>query len=126
MGMQRTYSPGFSQQQPMEQDSKGKSRMVELDDKDWEEQFASLDQVDQDALDAEANAAMEAELNGIDRSVDPSATETDHYGDFESIWRGIQAEQADRRQMMDESEQLHLGDDMEPVSYTHLTLPRRG
>jgi len=117
MGMQRPFNQSFSQQTPMQADSKGKSRMVELDDQDWEAQFASLDHTDQDALDREANAAMEDQLNDIDRSVEDSfATETDHYGDFESIWRGIQAEQESRRQMMEEDpfgENMHLGDDMD-------------
>ncbi|GAB7342600.1 hypothetical protein MBLNU457_g0773t1 [Dothideomycetes sp. NU457] len=117
LGMQRPFNQGFSQQTPMQSDSKGKSRMVELDDQDWEAQFASLDQTDQDALDREANAAMEDQLNDLDRSVEESfATETNHYGDFESIWRGIQAEQESRRQMMEEDpfgENMHLGDDMD-------------
>ncbi|TKX25627.1 peroxisomal targeting signal receptor [Elsinoe australis] len=117
MGMQRNYSPGFAQQQQQPQDLKGKGRMVELDDQDWEAQFASLDQVDQEALDREANAAMEEELSGIDRSVqDPSYTETDHFGDFESIWRGIQAENESLRKMAeydDIGENFHMGDDME-------------
>lgn len=117
LGMQRPFNQGFSQQTPMQADSKGKSRMIELDDQDWEAQFASLDQTDQEALDREANAAMEGQLNDLDRSVEDSfATETNHYGDFESIWRGIQAEQESRRQMMEEDpfgENMHLGDDMD-------------
>ena len=114
MGMQTNFSPSLAQQQPIQEDIKGKSRMVELDDQDWEAQFASLDHVDQDKLDAVANAAMEAELDDIDRSVDPSAKETDYYGDFENIWRGIQAEQADNRQMMEETSfRGHMGEDME-------------
>lgn len=110
MGMQNTFSPAFAQQQPMDQEyqGKGKERMVELDDKDWESQFASLEQVDQGtALDAEANAMMEDQLNTLDRSVqDPTSlqedgrdTETDHFGDFESIWRGIQAETENARNL---------------------------
>ncbi|KAF4551025.1 Peroxisomal targeting signal receptor-like protein [Elsinoe fawcettii] len=114
MGMQRTFSPGFQQQQ-QPQDAKGKGRMVELDDQDWEAQFASLDQVDQEALDREANAAMEEELSGIDRSVEDTYTETDHFGDFESIWKGIQAENEGLRKMADDitDENFHFGDDME-------------
>lgn len=91
---------GLSYMEPQHQsqsttDVKGKSRMVELDDQNWEAEFAQLDaNKDQDNLSEEANKAMEAELEDIDRSVN---TETDHYGDFESIWRGIQAEQASRQ-----------------------------
>ncbi|KAF2146623.1 uncharacterized protein K452DRAFT_282803 [Aplosporella prunicola CBS 121167] len=69
--MNRPYATaGISQ--PMEADAKGKSRMVELDEKDWEAQFAQLEstrQHDPESLDAEANSAMEAELNDIDRAL---------------------------------------------------------
>jgi peroxin-5 len=95
MGMQHNFSPAFAMQQPQQQEAvgKGKSRMVELDDKEWEEQFAQLEQADRAALDDEANAAIEKQLDEIDRSVaEAQETETDHFGDFESIWRGIQAE----------------------------------
>ncbi|MCJ1370166.1 Peroxisomal membrane signal receptor PTS1 [Loxospora ochrophaea] len=81
---------------------KGKGRMVELDDQNWEQQFAEIDAAGRHDLDAEANAAMEAELNDLDRSV-PSETT---YGDFESIWQGIQAETLAARQMVD-------GDDLD-------------
>ena len=69
-------------------------RLQELNDTDWEAQFAQMDASQSDA-DMQANAAVEAELNTIDRSV-PS--ESNEFGDFESIWRGIQAEKADNRQ----------------------------
>ncbi|KAF2151369.1 TPR-like protein [Myriangium duriaei CBS 260.36] len=121
MGMRSSFSPAFGQQQHQQQpqataDGKGKGRMVELDDNDWEAQFAALDQTDQDALDREANAAMEEELAGIDRSVDPDYTETDHFGDFESIWRGIQAENELLRKMAEQEDQFNLHDDMEQWS----------
>lgn len=72
---------------------KGKQRMVELDEKDWEKQFdaiqlATKDELRQEDLDAEANQAIEEELNELDRSVHTEA----NLGDFESIWRGIEAE----------------------------------
>lgn len=118
MGMQNNFSPSFAQQVPQQQaaDAKGKGRMVELDDKDWEAQFAALDQVDQDALDREANAAMEAELSEFDRSVDPDYTETDHFGDFESIWKGIQAENESLRKMAEQdplADGTNMIDDMD-------------
>ena len=87
-------------------ENKGKGRMVELDDKNWEQQFAEFDAASQEALDAEANAAMEGELNEMDRSV---ASETLD-GDFESIWRGIQAERAENRQ-------LHNDDGLEQYDF---------
>ncbi|KAL8821246.1 MAG: hypothetical protein Q9223_000671 [Gallowayella weberi] len=97
------YNPMSMQQTPTESatQGKGKGRMLELDDKDWEQQFAEIDaagkQREQD-MDAQAqdildNEAMEAELSDMDRLV--PQTETDQFGDFESIWRGIQAENAD-------------------------------
>lgn len=108
MGMGMGYGSGMNsmmmspysqmntlQQQPEAQvQGKGKSRMVELDDKDWETQFAQLeqDQSQADLLDEEANRAMEAELNEINRSVHSKPTETDRFGDFEKIWQDIKAE----------------------------------
>jgi peroxin-5 len=116
-GMGMAYTPSYMQQQPMHQqtevEGKGKGRLVELDDQDWEAQFAQLetDQSKQEALDAEANAAMERELNDIDRSV-ALDSETDHFGDFESIWRGIEAERELNRQMTSEEKlaDMHIGD----------------
>ena len=104
MSMQRRPSATLTQ-------GKGKGRMVELDDKDWEQQFAEMDvagkQEREHDLDAQANAAIERELNDMDRSVPLSSGETDQFGDFESIWRGIQAENADyASQMFGEN---HLG-----------------
>ena len=106
MGLQQNYAPQ-SFQQPMQEAGKGKNRMVELDDKDWEAQFAQLEKTDQelDALDAEANAHIEAELNEMDRSVD--------FGDFESVWKGIQAETEHARQLASEEnfvDGMHMGD----------------
>lgn len=90
---------------------KGKGRMVELDDKNWEREFAEIDQVGQRDVDAEANMAMEAELNDMDRLV---ASETNEFGDFESIWRSIQAETAAARQL--------LGDDNEGPDLSEMPL----
>ena len=70
---------------PMMADMKGKGKMVELDDKHWEEQF----RVFEDTMkDDEANKAIDKELN---------AQESEQFfGDFQSIWNGIRAEEADR------------------------------
>ncbi|KAF2682417.1 peroxisomal targeting signal receptor [Lentithecium fluviatile CBS 122367] len=105
--MQQPYAPQ-NFQQPMQDSGKGKGRMVELDDQDWEKQFAELEQGDQDTLDAEANKRIEAELNEMDRSVD--ATD---FGDFESIWEGIKAETEHARQLANEEnfvDGMHMGD----------------
>ncbi|KAF6220261.1 hypothetical protein HO133_003393 [Letharia lupina] len=69
MGSQ--YRPMGLQRRPSEQQTtgKGKGRMVELDEKDWEQQFAEMDAETQRDLDAEANAAIEQELNNMDRSM---------------------------------------------------------
>lgn len=110
MGMGMMHQPYAPQnfQQPVQDSGKGKGRMVELDDKDWEAQFAELEKSDQDALDEEANKRIEAELNEMDRSVDVT-----DFGDFESIWRGIQAETEHARQLANEEnfvDGMHMGD----------------
>lgn len=97
LGMQRPYG-SMGLQQPLNQQQnlgtqrKGKGRLVELDDRDWEAQFAELEtpQVQTNDLDAEASRAMEAELSDMDRSV-PSTNDR-IFGDFESVWQKIKAE----------------------------------
>lgn len=111
MGMMGSqYRPMSMQKAPSEQQTtgKGKGRMVELDEKDWERQFAEMDEATQRDLDAEANEAIERELNDMDRSV---LSETNDFGDFESVWRGIQAETANARSMMDDHGDygMHMG-----------------
>lgn len=105
MGMnyqQPMFQPMYQNQQPMQQqqqhEGKGKGRLVELDDHKWEEQFAQLELHDQEKLKEqekqdEANAA-ERELDEMDKAMQ---SETNEFGDFESIWKGIQAETAAAR-----------------------------
>ena len=97
--MMHPYGSDIGFQQPQEAISdKGKGRMVELDDTNWEVQFAEMESAGQTSLDDEANAAIEAELNSIDRSVNPDATtDTNNGGDFQSLYRGIQAEMSNRQ-----------------------------
>jgi peroxin-5 len=96
MGMMNR--PAFAApQQDLAQD-KGKGKMIELDDEHWEEQFK---QIDLEGKEAEEALAAEAELNEMDRSVLDS--ETNEFGDFESIWRGIKAETAAARDMVKEN-----------------------
>ncbi len=113
LGMQNSrYQDSSMQRRPLEQqvNGKGKGRMTELDDKDWEQQFHEMDVAGQRDLDAEANAAMERDLNDMDRSV---LSETNEYGDFESVWKGIQAETiAARSTLDDEQYDMHMGDDI--------------
>jgi len=106
------FPPMAMQRRSSEQqlNGKGKGRMTELDDKNWEQQFKEMDEVGQQDIDAEADAAMERELNDMDRSV---LSETNEYGDFESVWRGIQAETAAARSMADDEQfGMHMGDDV--------------
>lgn len=109
MGMGYGMSP-YSRFQPiglnsgtMEQkshDEKGKGRLVELDDTKWEEQFAQMELQDQQQAkpDQDEAKAAERELNEWDKSMQ---SETNEFGDFESIWKGIQAESEANRSMED-------------------------
>lgn len=72
------YSPPLS-------DMKGKSRMMQLDETKWEEQFRAFE----DSMkDDEANKAISDELNTHENE--------QFFGDFQNIWNGIRAEEADR------------------------------
>lgn len=74
-GMQRPMMGGFQSsmynQQPQQYEGKGKGRVQELSDTDWEKQFEELSTADKDAdleqLDREAEQAVEKELNDLDR-----------------------------------------------------------
>jgi peroxin-5 len=72
------YSPPLS-------DMKGKSKMMELDETKWEEQFRAFE----DSMkDDEANKAISDELNTHENE--------QFFGDFQSIWNGIRGEEAER------------------------------
>lgn len=93
--------------QPVEaQDKgKGKERMIELDDKDWEAQFAQLetDTMQGVDVDEEANQAMNARLDEMDRSVpDLPQDGRDVFNDFEKVWRKIKAELPTSRALLDD------------------------
>ncbi|KAJ5528134.1 hypothetical protein N7513_012293 [Penicillium frequentans] len=113
MGMMRPMGSmgGPMMQQPMEgtAQDKGKGRMVELDDQNWEAQFAEMETAgNQEQTDEEANAAMEAELNELDRSVPTNDA-------FESVWERVQAETATNRKLAQEddfevTDSVHVGD----------------
>ena len=86
---------------------KGKGRMVELDDRNWEAQFAELEKRDQASpsdqdveasLDAQVNAAMEDELNAETEQLGRLG----HGGDeLESAWRKAQQEAERAQQLLD-------------------------
>ncbi len=69
MGMGMNYGAQYMQHQPDQITDKGKGRMVELDDANWEAQFKELES-QHDNLSEQANQAMEKELEEIDRSVE--------------------------------------------------------
>ncbi|KAI0600885.1 tetratricopeptide [Biscogniauxia sp. FL1348] len=91
-------------QQPMEavDQGKGKGKLVELDDHQWEEQFKQLELQDKQAQDGDEAAALEPELNKLDEQILES--ETNEFGDFESIWKGIQAERSSAKDALNEEE----------------------
>jgi peroxin-5 len=104
MGGQHMFQPMYQNQQGMQQahpEGKGKEKLVELDDTKWEEQFAQLELQDQtDAKQAQDEAtSAERELDEMDKAIQ---SETNEFGDFESIWKGIQAETAAARSMVNE------------------------
>ncbi|KXT19033.1 hypothetical protein AC579_8723 [Pseudocercospora musae] len=112
-GMQRPMmlnQPQMWNQQPQQQyEGKGKGRVQELSDTDWEKQFEELSTADKEAdldqLDREANEAMERELNQVDRS------ETG-WGGYESIMDGVRQEANAHRDMLaDEELANHFGDE---------------
>ncbi|CZR54253.1 related to peroxisomal targeting signal receptor [Phialocephala subalpina] len=106
MGMMNQPYQSYQTPQNLQQDAKGKGKMIELDDEHWEEQFK---QIDLQGQEQDESLAAEAELDQMDRSVLES--ETNEFGDFESIWRGIQAETAAARDMVsDDNLGNHLGD----------------
>ena len=136
MGMQRPFggAMGFSQLQPQPQQTtqdKGKGRMVELDDQDWEAQFAQLDQ-NAEGTDAKFDYdAHLRELEEIDRSVlshthppaldafsdHPTQENRDLLGDFEHVWQKIVAETPElrHRQFTKDSEN-HAADSFDDFS----------
>ena len=106
MGMGMMNRPTYQQAPQDFTQDKGKGKMIELDDEHWEEQFKAIDL---QGKEQDESLAAEAELNEMDRSVLES--ETNEFGDFESIWRGIQAEtEAAREMVSDENMGIHMGD----------------
>ncbi|KAI1376360.1 TPR-like protein [Hypoxylon crocopeplum] len=105
------YSP--APQQPLERTDqgkgKGKEKVMELDDQQWEEQFKQLELQEKDTKEEDEAAALEPELNKLDEQILES--ETNEFGDFESIWRGIRAEEAAAKETVDEEEWIEKLED---------------
>lgn len=102
--------PLYSQQSSLRQDYQtgGKGKGKEVDPQElqtrFEEQFKLHDEQDE-AL------AMENELNQMDEKLIESET---GFGDFESIWKGIQEGEATMRSMPDEDLDIKWGDGVDP------------
>ncbi|CZS89107.1 probable peroxisomal targeting signal receptor [Rhynchosporium graminicola] len=105
MGMGMMNHSQYQQPQNFQQQDKGKGKMIELDDEHWEEQFK---QIDIQGREQDESLVAEAELEQMDRSVLES--ETNEFGDFESIWRSIQAETAAARELAENEDLGHMGD----------------
>jgi peroxin-5 len=88
MNQHPMYQPAqYQQPQPQQAEDKGKGKeVVELDDHKWEEQFAELE-----LLEKEVQKESGVDLDQSDKAMQ---AETSAAGDFESIWKGIQAEAA--------------------------------
>lgn len=101
---QPMYGPQMHMAQPpmqqQEFEGKGKGKVVELDENKWEEQFKQMELHDRELRESEKDEAqaMEPELNQMDEKLMRSET---GYGDLESIWRGIQAEQDQLKELDD-------------------------
>ncbi|KAI1425379.1 tetratricopeptide [Xylaria sp. FL1777] len=104
-GMMYNRPGGFSPESMVE--GKGKGKLVELDDQQWEEQFKQLELQAEEAQEQDEAAALEPELNKLDAELmldeQILGSET-NFGDFESIWKGIEAERAAAKEAVDEEE----------------------
>ncbi|KAK4127145.1 TPR-like protein [Parathielavia appendiculata] len=102
---QPMYSPQMqmAHQQPQQEvQGKGKEKVVELDDNKWEEQFKQMELHDRQLREEkDESLALEPELDKMDEQLLHSET---GYGDLESIWRGIQAEQEAMKDLEDMEE----------------------
>ncbi|KAI1176672.1 tetratricopeptide [Nemania sp. FL0916] len=106
MGMGMGYGVGYNHPagfstEPSVVEGKGKGKVVDLDDQQWEEQFKQLELQDQQTQEEDEAAALEPELEQLDKDILESET---NFGDFESIWKGIQAERAAAGEVVDEEE----------------------
>ncbi|EME48733.1 hypothetical protein DOTSEDRAFT_162467 [Dothistroma septosporum NZE10] len=92
-GMQRPMmgfqSPVMQNGMPQQYEGKGKGRVQELSDTDWEKQFEELSTVDKEAdqLDQEAEAAVERELNQLDKDMLADDEMAGHFGDEFDQWK---------------------------------------
>ncbi len=81
-----------SRHQPPAATAKGKARLIELPDANWEQHFAEIDSAGRHDLDDEANAAIETELDKLDDSVlrgEPDGDDNDFYEEFTNTFRNL-------------------------------------
>lgn len=91
------------QDSPMQQTSaKGKEKVVELDDERWQEEFDRMALLDSEQVKDEQAGQKGDEARNADGAVQSETMD----GDFESIWRGIQAENATAKSMLDGEDQV--------------------
>lgn len=75
-----------------QQKGKGKAQVQELSDENWEAQFREMESLHQAPTDDDAAAALDDAANrAIDAELGGTPSET-LYGDFQSVWEGIQRE----------------------------------
>ncbi|GAA5918750.1 hypothetical protein JCM6882_007722 [Rhodosporidiobolus microsporus] len=97
MGGMRSFG-GIAQPQPsMQQDVKGKGRFVELDNADWEAQFARAGEAVDATATKEAPAAsaqQSDQANILEEELQIDATESDHQllKDLESTWASMKTQ----------------------------------
>ncbi|KAA8564665.1 hypothetical protein MFRU_013g02040 [Monilinia fructicola] len=88
MGMNMMNQPQYQQPEQSLQQDKGKGKMVELDDQNWEEQFK---QIDLQGKELEESLAAERELNEMDREMAGEASLNDmNISEFDQ-WDGFDA-----------------------------------
>lgn len=96
-GMQHMHYSDPMMMRQADVKGKGKERLVELDDEKWQEEFDRMALLDSQKEDAQKGEET-AEAQTADGGVQSETLD----GDFESIWRGIQAENATAKSMADE------------------------
>lgn len=111
------FTQAYVPQQPM-QDVKGKGKLVELSDENWEAQFKEMESAQREALDQDATKAIDDELQ---------STET-MYGDFQAVWEGIQQEANERANLetLDWANEFDSTQDWDPAHSMTKSMPNMG
>ncbi|KAI5796537.1 hypothetical protein EDC01DRAFT_614343 [Geopyxis carbonaria] len=109
---QRPYFP-----QPQQEDVKGKSKVVELSDENWEAQFKEME-VHHD----------HAEVIGEEGKVEEDKSMETMYGDFQAVWEGIQQEQNERANLetLDWANEFDSTQEWDPANSMTKSMPHMG